>query len=129
MTKQIHDADGMLLAVLVQGPWDAGVTFHTLGTMPLQLATMERKAGEHVKAHTHRPELRTIDVTAEVLLIRKGRVSVQIFDNAKRLCADVTLRANDGLLLVAGGHAMTVLEDTQLAEIKQGPFQDDKVPL
>jgi hypothetical protein len=75
-----------------------------------------------VKPHLHRSLERKIKGTSEVLLVKKGRCEVDIYDNSKDLVATRELREGDILLLVDGGHGFRTLEDTVFVEIKQGPY-------
>jgi len=75
-----------------------------------------------VKPHLHRSLERSIKGTSEVLLIKKGRCEVDIYNNVKETVATRELREGDILLLVDGGHGFRMLEDTVFVEIKQGPY-------
>ena len=60
--------------------------------------------------------------TSEVLVVKKGRCQVDIYNNLKEPVATRELRQGDILLLVDGGHGFRMLEDTIFVEIKQGPY-------
>jgi hypothetical protein len=47
---------------------------------------------------------------------------VDLFDDARNFVATRELRTGDAILLVSGGHGFRMLEDTVLAEVKQGPY-------
>jgi quercetin dioxygenase-like cupin family protein len=85
-------------------------------------------AGGEIAPHVHRPSERHIVGTSEVLLVRRGRCEVDIYDEGRRLAASRELRAGDVLVLLAGGHGFRMVEDTVFLEIKQGPYLglDDK---
>jgi hypothetical protein len=87
-----------------------------------QLGFVVYPAGGEVKPHLHRSLERKIKGTSEVLLVKKGRCEVDIYDNSKELVATRELREGDILLLVDGGHGFRTLEDTVFVEIKQGPY-------
>lgn len=72
--------------------------------------------------HIHKPLHREIIGTPETLLIRKGKVKVHFFNNARELKGEAIIEAGDILMLVSGGHGFTMLEDSILFEIKQGPY-------
>jgi quercetin dioxygenase-like cupin family protein len=78
--------------------------------------------GGEIARHVHRPLERSITGTSEVLVIRKGRCEVDIYDDERRWVATRTLHTGDVLLMVAGGHGFRMLEDTVFLEIKQGPY-------
>jgi hypothetical protein len=100
----------------------SATTFLTPPEFTHQLGFVVYPAGGEVKAHLHRSLERKIKGTSEVLLVKKGRCEVDIYDNSKELVATRELREGDILLLVDGGHGFRTLEDTVFVEIKQGPY-------
>jgi hypothetical protein len=56
-----------------------------------------------------------------VLLVRSGSCEVDVYDDDE-LIATTHLSPGDVMVLVAGGHALRMLEDTVLVEVKQGPY-------
>jgi hypothetical protein len=79
------------------------------------------KDGEVIR-HTHRPLERHLVGTSEVILIKKGRCLLDIYNDARELVATRELGLGDLMLMVGGGHGFKMLEDTVLLEIKQGPY-------
>lgn len=75
-----------------------------------------------VATHSHRPIERHLTGTAETLFIRKGNALLKLYDDRHKLVAERTIATGDILMLVSGGHGLTMLEDTVLFEIKQGPY-------
>jgi hypothetical protein len=57
-----------------------------------------------------------------VLLVKKGRCEVDIYNDQKEIVATREMREGDILLLVKGGHGFRMLEETVFVEIKQGPY-------
>ena len=100
----------------------AATTFLTPPDFTQQLGFVIYPAGGEVKPHLHRSLERTIQGTSEVLVIKKGRCDVDIYNNAREIVATRELRQGDILLLVDGGHGFRMLEDTVFVEIKQGPY-------
>jgi hypothetical protein len=100
----------------------AATTFLTPSDLPQQLGFVVYPAGGEIKAHLHRPLERTIRGTAEVLVVKKGRCEVDIYNLLKEPVATRELREGDILLLVSGGHGFRIMEDTVFLEIKQGPY-------
>ena len=78
--------------------------------------------GGVISRHSHLPLQRHLIGTPETLLVRKGRVEVELYALDKSLLTTSTLQQGDIILLVAGGHCFRCLEDTVLLEIKQGPY-------
>jgi hypothetical protein len=97
-------------------------TFLTPSDFTQQLGFVVYPAGGEIKPHLHRPLQRTVQGTAEVLIVKKGRCEVDIYSSAKEIVATRELAEGDILLLVAGGHGFRMLEDTVFVEIKQGPY-------
>ena len=71
---------------------------------------------------------RNVKYTQETLFIKKGRVKINFYDESKKYFDTRELKAGDVILLVSGGHDFTMLEDTEMIEVKQGPYagNDDK---
>jgi mannose-6-phosphate isomerase-like protein (cupin superfamily) len=65
-------------------------------------------------------------MTQEVLYVRSGRVRVDFYGDDERLRESREIRTGDVILLSAGGHGFEMLEDSELIEVKQGPYLDDK---
>jgi hypothetical protein len=79
------------------------------------------KDGE-IARHYHRDLERHLVGTSEVLVIRKGRCEIDIFNDDCDLVATRELNTGDIMLMVGGGHGFRMLEDTVLLEVKQGPY-------
>jgi hypothetical protein len=60
--------------------------------------------------------------TSEVIVVRRGRCEIDIYDNDRTLIASRELRPGDIMLMTGGGHGFRMLEDTVLLEVKQGPY-------
>jgi len=72
--------------------------------------------------HTHKPIVRHLTGTPETLFIRKGKLLARFYNSNHELKGETIVEAGDILMLASGGHGFTVLEDTILFEIKQGPY-------
>jgi hypothetical protein len=79
------------------------------------------KNGE-ITRHVHHPLKRQLIGTSEVIIVRKGRCEIDIFNDDRDLVATRELNEGDIMLMVAGGHGFRMLEDTVLLEVKQGPY-------
>jgi hypothetical protein len=100
----------------------AATTFLTPSDFTQQLGFVVYPAGGEIKPHLHRSMERKIKGTSEVLLIKKGRCEIDIYNNKRELVATRELREGDIVLLVDGGHGFRMLEDTVFVEVKQGPY-------
>ncbi len=97
-------------------------TFVTPDSLSLQLGFVVYSSGGEVARHTHRPIVRQVTGTQEVIIVREGRCLLDMYDEARTLVATCELQSGDVALLVAGGHGLRMLADTVLLEVKQGPY-------
>jgi hypothetical protein len=120
---EIIAKDGVELCYIIRedlAPSDT--TFITPADFKQQVGFVAYPAGGEVQRHLHLPLERSIVGTSEVLLIRRGRCILDVYDDAKELVASRELRRGDLMLLVGGGHGFRMLEDTLFLEVKQGPY-------
>ena len=97
-------------------------TFLTPDSYYQQAGFVVYSEGGEVNRHSHLPLQRHLIGTPETLIVRKGKVEAKLYALDKSYLGSWILLENDVLLLVAGGHSFTFLEDTILLEIKQGPY-------
>src|SRR3989344_1584663 len=119
-----------LLAIIIKSDYSGQVPeFFTPEHYPQQVGFILKKKGDVIKAHNHKRIKREIDLTQEVLIIRKGRVEVTLYDGSNEHYDTRILEQGDIILLTGGGHRYFALEDLEMVEIKQGPYlgKDDKV--
>lgn len=114
---------GKTLAIIVRAEFrEPGIHFFTPSSFSQQLAFMNHPAGKAIVPHLHNPVRREVDYTQEVLLVRRGLLRVDFYDDARTYLHSRLLRAGDVILLAAGGHGFQVIEDVEMVEVKQGPF-------
>ena len=97
-------------------------TFLTPPEFKQQVGYVVYPAGGEIHRHVHLPLERQLVGTSEVLIVRKGRCEIDIFNNDRQLVATRELNQGDIMLMVEGGHGFRMLEGTILLEIKQGPY-------
>ncbi|HXB40141.1 MAG TPA: hypothetical protein VNZ49_06335 [Bacteroidia bacterium] len=102
-----------------------GVHFFTPDEFSQQLAYMKHPAGKTIEAHYHNPVNRNVVQTQEVLIIKKGKLKVNFYDAQQNFISDFLLEGGDVILLASGGHGFEVIEEVEMIEIKQGPYQGD----
>lgn len=122
--------DGVLVALIARdGPWKPGIEFITPGELSLQFAAMRHPAGKRIEPHLHNQVARNVQFTQEVLILRKGRLRVDFYDEARAYLESRVLGPGDVIVLVRGAHGFEVLEGLEMYEVKQGPFlgERDKV--
>ena len=118
---------GVLYALIVRRDFrKPGVHFFTPGDFSQQLGHMSHPAGLKIEPHLHREVFRGVRRTQEVLVIRKGRLRVDFYTDARELVDSRVLEAGDVILLVQGGHGFEVIEACDMIEIKQGPYLGDE---
>ena len=103
-------------------------TFLTQPEFKQQVGYIVYPAGGEIARHVHRPLKRHIIGTSEVLIVKKGRCLIDIYNDDRELVATRELYPGDLMLMVGGGHGFRMLEDTVLLEVKQGPYtgEDEK---
>ena len=121
MVERIEN-QGEEMAIIIRSNSEEGIHFLTPDNYSQQLAYMHHKAGHQIIPHFHNMVSRTVHYTQEVLVIRKGRVKVNFYNTDKEGVADTILNAGDVILLCSGGHGFEILEETEMIEIKQGPY-------
>jgi cupin fold WbuC family metalloprotein len=116
--------EGRTLCLVVRGSRDVGETsFFTENEALLQVGLVVHPAGHVIPRHRHVPVQRRIDETGEVLIVRRGRCAVELFGRQGTALGSVELGSGDIMILSGAPHRLTMLEDTALLEVKQGPYQ------
>ncbi len=119
-----------LLAIIVRNDYKQdGLKFFTSETNTQQIGCVGHPKGTVCQAHIHNKIKREVFYTSETLIIKQGKVRADIYDNEKIYLESKILNKGDVILFLDGGHGFTFLEDTQMVEIKQGPYLsiNDKV--
>lgn len=94
----------------------------------LQVGFFERSSGYATAPHRHKSRVITLEHPAEYLCIERGKIAVTVFDEEWKTVEERILTAGDCIVFLHGGHAISILEDARIMEVKQGPFmQQDKV--
>ena len=122
-----HHHQGELLALVIRAGYQVeGIRFFTDANSSQQLGYMSRPAGYQVEPHWHRRVDRKIQMTQEVLFIRSGRCQLDLYGPGDVVIASTELSHGDVVLLAEGGHGLTMLEPTEIIEVKQGPYSTDE---
>jgi mannose-6-phosphate isomerase-like protein (cupin superfamily) len=118
--------NGDVLAYVVRGgSLPAATTFLTPDDCNLQVGHVVYPAGGVIARHMHLPVERRIAGTTEVLIVERGRCSVDVYADDRSVVATRELQTGDILIALGGGHGFHALEDLVLLEIKQGPYLGD----
>jgi len=121
---------GEEMAIIIRNDFsEKGIHFLTKDEYSQQLAYMHHEAGHQIIPHFHNLVPRTVHYTQEVLVIRKGKIKVDFYNMDKESIANAILSDGDVIMLCAGGHGFEILEETEMIEIKQGPYvgENDKI--
>ena len=122
--------DGQILAIIIRKDFqEDGVKFFSPEEFPQQVGSICYPKGQIIEAHTHKLIKREIYLTQEVLIIRKGKIKVNLYNSDRKYLQSRVLNSGDVILIAHGGHGYEVLEDIDMIEIKQGPYlgKDDKI--
>ncbi len=126
MLETIYDKSD-LLALVLRSDFNAeGIQFFTPNSFSQQLGYMNHPKNFKVEPHIHNFVNRDVQVTQEVLFIKSGRVKMDIYSLDKKFIQSCILEAGDTVLLAAGGHGFTMLERSEIIEVKTGPHVGEK---
>lgn len=118
----IKDGDEVL-AIIIPADYKPDKTdFITPLDYKQQLGFIVYQEGHAILPHCHIPMNRSLVGTSEVLLIRSGKLEVDLYTKEKNLLVTRVLNQGDMILLVSGGHGFRMQEDTIMVEVKQGPY-------
>lgn len=118
------------IALIVRANFDEpGLQFLTPANFSQQVAYMKHEAGKEIAPHIHNIVSRQVLYTQEVLLIRRGKVKVNLYSSNKEFIVEKILESGDLILLAGGGHSFEMIEETSMIEVKQGPYagENDKI--
>lgn len=116
-----------ILAIILRADYKAtGIEFFTPDGFSQQLAYMNRPQGYVIDPHLHNPVMREIQFTHEVLFIRSGRLRVDFYNDIQVYLESRIINTGDVVLLASGGHGFEVLSESEIIEVKQGPYAGDK---
>jgi len=125
-TEQITINNHLIAIILYNEFTKDGIEFFSPGDFSQQLGYMKRKKGDTIQEHKHLLHIREIKFTQETLFIKKGRVKINFYDEDNTYFISRELKTGDVILLASGGHGFEFLEETEIIEVKQGPYAGDK---
>jgi len=116
-----------LLSVIIRTQFENdGIEFFTPNDFSQQLAYMKRPKNYVIPPHVHNPITREVEFTQEVLFIKSGRVRVDFYDDDRNYLESRILNQGDVILLAHGGHGFVMLEESEMIEVKQGPYAGEQ---
>ena len=124
-----------LYALIVRSPYrkKKGISFFTDAKASQQVGFMKHKKNHIILPHKHNKRKKNTiakrDTTTEVLIILKGILRVDFYNQKEKYLFSKKLYTNDLIMLSSGGHGFKVLKDVEMIEVKQGPYSisNDKV--
>jgi len=119
---EIISKKNKILAIIVRKNFkNKGIKFFTPNEFSQQLAQMTHKKGTKISCHYHKKNIRKTVSTQEVLIIKKGKLKVLLFEKKKFVTSKI-LKDGDLILLAYGGHGFKALTKVTFLEVKQGPY-------
>ena len=100
----------------------SGINFFTPEEATQQFGYMKHKKNYLIMPHKHNKRLTKILITTEVIIIFKGILRVDFYNDKKKYLFSKKIYARDIIMLVNGGHGFKVLKDVEMLEVKQGPY-------
>lgn len=121
MYEEIKKGNTIIAIIIRSGYHGDETEFFTPPEFSQQLGYLRYARGHRVPAHVHNKIERSVHHTLEVLFIRKGKLRLDLYDELREYIGSRVLEKGDVVLLSAGGHGSTMLEETEIIEVKQGP--------
>jgi hypothetical protein len=129
MLEVIKRGENVLAVIIGSDYRSDGIQFFTPGDFSQQLGYMNRPKDYTIPPHRHNLVERKVTLTQEVLFIKSGKVRVDFYDDDQVYLESRILAKGDVILMASGGHGFKMIEDSEMIEVKQGPYcgEEDKV--
>lgn len=89
----------------------------------LQVGKIAKRARNRVPLHSHNPVFRETLGTQEFLFLVSGQIKLHLEDPLDPdFSYDVILESGDMVLLANGAHSIDFLQDSEIIEVKSGPY-------
>lgn len=119
--------DNKLYSIILRSSFQSeGIKFFTDNSYSQQLGYMKRDNGYIIPPHRHKSVERKVLLTQEVLFIKSGKIRVDFYNDSQDYLQSRILNKGDVVLLALGGHGFEMLEDSEIIEVKQGPYLGDE---
>ncbi len=127
--KILHNKKLFALIVRRKFRKKSGVNFFTPKDTTQQFGFMKHKKNHIIKPHKHNKRLTRILRTTEVILLLKGTLRVDFYNNKYKYLFSKKINEKDIIMLIHGGHGFKVLKNVEMIEVKQGPYSlaSDKI--
>ena len=127
--KILHKKKLFALIVRRQFRKKSGINFFTSKEATQQFGFMKHKKNHFIKPHKHNKRLTRILRTTEVILLLKGTLRVDFYNDKYKYLFSKKINERDIIMLIHGGHGFKVLKNAEMIEVKQGPYSlaSDKI--
>ena len=117
-----------LYAVIVRNKYrkKKGVNFFSTPDLPQQFGYINHKKNHYILPHIHQKRKIKVLQTTELIFILKGTIRVDFYSEKKKYLFSKKIQKGDFIYLMHGGHGFKILKDSQMIEVKQGPYQQIK---
>ena len=120
--KVLHKNKLFALIVRRQFRKKSGINFFTSKDATQQFGYMKHKKNHFIKPHKHNKRLTRILRTTEVILLLKGTLRVDFYNDKYKYLFSKKINERDIIMLIHGGHGFKVLKNVEMIEVKQGPY-------
>ena len=120
--KIIHKKKLFALIIRKKFRKKKGISFFTDDELNQQIGYMKHKKKHVILPHKHNKRSTTIMTTSEVIVMLKGTLRVDFYNNKHNYLFSKLVHKNDIIMLVYGGHGFKVISDVEMIEVKQGPY-------
>lgn len=129
MIEEIKFNNNLLAIIVRSNFYYDGAKFITENHITQQIAHLSYKSGHMIPSHYHQSWERKVMNTLEVLVIKKGKIRVDFYSILGAYYFSRILFEKDAIIFTSeGGHGFEILQDTDILEIKQGPYiKDDRI--
>lgn len=93
----------------------------------IQLVTLSHPKGTVLKAHMHLPKKRVTYQLQECMVVKKGKALISLYSPDKKFIKKLYISKGQAFILFLGGIKIKMIENSEIYEIKNGPFKEDKV--
>ncbi len=126
MVEKLIHGNKLLSVIIRSGFSKEGIEFFTPDEFSQQLAYMKRPKNYVIPPHVHNQVSREVVYTKETIFVKSGKVRIDYYDDDKQYIESRILLPGDVVLLGYGGHGFEMIEESEMIEVKQGPYVGEK---
>lgn len=115
--------EDIVYAIIIRSTYSRdGIEFFSNDNDSQQIGYMNRPEGYIIQPHRHNLVKREVHLTQEVLFIKSGKIRVDFYSDNQIYLKSCILNKGDVILLSNGGHGFKMIENSEIIEVKQGPY-------